>query len=135
MPFKNHPVKRYLSSSSLKKNKETLLDSVVVKLDPNDFKTHKLDEFPREFSDPISVSKDELIKYYTQMQIIRRMEMKADALYKNRMIRGFCHLSIGQQAIPVGRKLNFIFRNRSCSGTKRSSNNSLQVPRVCFNER
>jgi pyruvate dehydrogenase E1 component alpha subunit len=42
------------------------------------------------------------LKYYEQMQLIRRMEMKADALYKNRMIRGFCHLSIGQEAIPVG---------------------------------
>ena len=36
------------------------------------------------------------------MRINRQLEMSADCLYSERKIRGFCHFSIGQEAIAVG---------------------------------
>lgn len=52
--------------------------------------------------DRTNVSKDELLKYYREMLLIRRFEEKAGQLYGMGLIGGFCHLYIGQEAVVVG---------------------------------
>ncbi len=47
-------------------------------------------------------SKQDLLKYYQEMLLIRRFEEKAGQLYGMGLIAGFCHLYIGQEAISAG---------------------------------
>ena len=49
-----------------------------------------------------NVSRDDLLKYYRQMVLIRRFEERAGQLYGMGLIGGFCHLYIGQEAVAVG---------------------------------
>lgn len=64
-------------------------------------KLHKLDSGP---SVDVTCTRDEALHYYTQMQTIRRMETAAGNLYKEKKVRGFCHLYSGQEACAVGMK-------------------------------
>src|SRR4051812_32092433 len=49
-----------------------------------------------------SAGRDELLRYYRDMLLIRRFEERAGQLYGMGLIGGFCHLYIGQEAIAVG---------------------------------
>jgi len=62
------------------------------------FETY-LCESPENFA---YTNKEELLRMYTMMVRIRRMEITADNLYKQKLIRGFCHLYNGQEAIAAG---------------------------------
>lgn len=64
----------------------------TVKLHEDSFRAYRADTPSLE----VEVSKDELLGMYKTMTTMRRMEMAADALYKQKLIRGFCHLAIGQ---------------------------------------
>ena len=62
------------------------------------FDTHRCDP-P---SDWVTTSKSELMEYFEVMYRMRRMEIAADMLYKTKLIRGFCHLYDGQEAVVTG---------------------------------
>lgn len=63
------------------------------------YRLHNLDSGPAERG---TVTRDEAIEMYKQMQTIRRLETSAGNLYKEKIVRGFCHLYSGQEACAVG---------------------------------
>ena len=67
----------------------------VLKLSDESFKSYKIDA-P---TDEIKVTKEQLVHLYSEMVKMRRMEVAADQQYKHKLIRGFCHLSIGQVSV------------------------------------
>ncbi|KAL1967319.1 hypothetical protein VTN77DRAFT_3365 [Rasamsonia byssochlamydoides] len=70
----------------------------TVRLSDESFETYELDPPPYT----LETTKKELKQMYYDMVVIRRMELAADRLYKEKKIRGFCHLSTGQEAVAVG---------------------------------
>lgn len=65
------------------------------------FKTHNLNDEP---ASTFTVSRDDALDMYRKMQVIRRLETSAGNLYKEKIVRGFCHLYSGQEAVAVGMK-------------------------------
>lgn len=63
------------------------------------FKLYKLESGPENKAES---SKDELLTHFRNMTLWRRVEILADTMYKMRLIRGFCHLYDGQEAIAAG---------------------------------
>ncbi len=56
----------------------------------------------RKTPEKSNISKDDLLKFYREMLLIRRFEEKAGQLYGMGLIGGFCHLYSGQEAVVVG---------------------------------
>ncbi|KAK4700465.1 pyruvate dehydrogenase E1 component alpha subunit, partial [Phenoliferia sp. Uapishka_3] len=73
---------------------ESKTETFKIALHPEYFQTHLCDTPSLEFE----TTKEKLVTMYSQMVSMRRMEMAAD----QKLIRGFCHLAIGQEAVSVG---------------------------------
>jgi len=69
--------------------------------DWNAYKLHHMDEGPATSA---TLTRDEGLRIYHEMVTIRRMETAAANLYKEKAIRGFCHLCSGQEAVYSGMK-------------------------------
>jgi pyruvate dehydrogenase E1 component alpha subunit len=103
MRFPRNFITKYLSGRELHSAAKKMgKNEPTIRFDlPIPFDYHKCGPLP----DYSLATHQELMDMYYQMTVIRRMETVADSLYKSRWIRGFCHLSIGQEAIPVGMEM------------------------------
>ncbi|XP_063831951.1 probable pyruvate dehydrogenase E1 component subunit alpha, mitochondrial [Ostrinia nubilalis] len=63
------------------------------------FKLHKLDKGPATSA---TLTSEDALKMYEKLAILRRIETASGNLYKEKIIRGFCHLYSGQEAVAVG---------------------------------
>ncbi|XP_077924323.1 pyruvate dehydrogenase E1 component subunit alpha, testis-specific form, mitochondrial isoform X2 [Halichoerus grypus] len=96
-------VSRVLSGVAQKPASRVLVASCNYSNDAT-FEIKKCDLYRLEEGPPVTtvLTREDGLKYYRMMQTIRRMELKADQLYKQKFIRGFCHLCDGQEACCVG---------------------------------
>ncbi|CAB4295100.1 unnamed protein product [Prunus armeniaca] len=62
------------------------------------FTSHRCDVPSRT----VDTTPKELMTFFRDMALMRRMEIAADSLYKAKLIRGFCHLYDGQEAVAIG---------------------------------
>ncbi|KAL9663387.1 hypothetical protein QQ045_018773 [Rhodiola kirilowii] len=87
------------STSSLLFARRQLSTSDEITIDINvPFTAHRCDPPPPT----ITTTPSEILSFFHDMAKMRRMEIAADSLYKAKLIRGFCHLYDGQEAVAVG---------------------------------
>lgn len=98
--FTKHLSKFVAPSQTLARRTIATVPSIEWETKP--FKYHGLDD--GAVAAKTVVTGDEARTYYKQMLMIRRMEAEASKLYKEKIIRGFCHLYSGQEACAVGIK-------------------------------
>ena len=67
-------------------------ESQELTIKVNAYKGHRLDSLP---DTSVTTSKAELLQFFRDMYTMRRMELQADNLYKQKLARGFLHLADG----------------------------------------
>jgi pyruvate dehydrogenase E1 component alpha subunit len=50
----------------------------------------------------VKIPKEQYLKWYETMLLMRRFEERAQQMYLQQKIRGFCHIYIGQEAVAAG---------------------------------
>ncbi|XP_047321533.1 pyruvate dehydrogenase E1 component subunit alpha-1, mitochondrial-like [Impatiens glandulifera] len=85
-------------SSSLSRQFSSASDDTIIIETSIPFTSHKCEPPSRS----VETSPKELMKFFQDMALMRRMEIAADSLYKGKLIRGFCHLYDGQEAVVIG---------------------------------
>ena len=69
-----------------------------------------------ETADIVQFDKEQELKAYRDMLMIRRFEEKAGQLYGMGFIGGFCHLYIGQEAVVVGMQMAMVEGDQVITG-------------------
>merc|ERR1739846_77569 len=81
------------------KHMSNTVEEATFDIEP--YKLHLLEQGPPQSA---ILTREDGLKYYKDMVVVRRMETAAANLYKEKVIRGFCHLCSGQEAVCVGIK-------------------------------
>jgi len=106
--FSNASLKcRSLLTVAATPNRQTLpkfSSATEAVFDFHPYKLHRLDDGPATST---SLTREEALKLYQKMVTVRRMETAAANLYKEKAVRGFCHLCSGQEAVYVGMQSAF----------------------------
>nr|VDC61953.1 unnamed protein product [Brassica rapa] len=87
----------FLKPSSLRRHVTTDTTPITIET-AAPFTSHQCDPPSRS----VETSSAEILSFFRDMARMRRMEIAADSLYKSKLIRGFCHLYDGQEALAVG---------------------------------
>ncbi|KAJ4836784.1 hypothetical protein Tsubulata_013611 [Turnera subulata] len=93
---RSNPLKP-LASAALSRSISTSTDPLTIETSVP-FTPHLVDAPSRS----VDTSPQELLTFFRDMAMMRRMEIAADSLYKAKLIRGFCHLYDGQEAVAIG---------------------------------
>jgi len=83
------------------KGQKNEMSTQEATFDYHPYKLHRLETGPATST---TLDRDEALRIYHEMVTIRRMETAAANLYKEKAVRGFCHLCSGQEAIYSGMK-------------------------------
>ncbi|KAK8940113.1 hypothetical protein KSP40_PGU018023 [Platanthera guangdongensis] len=90
------PLRRFIASRTFASASGD--DQVITVETSVPYTGHKIEPPSRS----VETTPKELLTFFRDMSLMRRMEIAADSLYKAKLIRGFCHLYDGQEAVAVG---------------------------------
>ena len=62
----------------------------------------KMEKVSTKKTNSVKLPKEQYLKWYESMLLMRRFEERAQQMYLQQKIRGFCHIYIGQEAVAAG---------------------------------